>query len=42
MPQVLKWHGYSKLCVNCMLEIHSILNIPQVLNIPRFCMYQKS
>ena len=41
MPLVLKWQGYRKFCVNCILEIHGILNMPQVLNIPRFCMYQE-
>ena len=39
---VLKWQGYRKFCVNCIQEIHSILNMPQVLNVPRFCMYQES
>ena len=42
MPLVLKWQGYRKFCVNCILEIHVILNMSQVLNIPRFCMYQES
>ena len=40
MPLVLKWHGYIKFCVNCVLEIYGILNM--VLNILRFCMYQES
>ena len=39
MPLVLKWQGYKKLCVNCILETHVILNMSQVLIIPRFCMY---
>ena len=42
MPLVLKWHGYRKFCVNCILEIYGILNMSQVLNILRFCMYQES
>ena len=27
MPLVLKWQGYVELCVNCILEIHGILNM---------------
>ena len=42
MLLVLKWRGYRKFCVNCILEIPGILNMPQFLNIPRFCMYQES
>ena len=41
IPVALKWQGYRKFCVNCILEIHGILNMPQVLNVPRFCMYQE-
>ena len=35
MPLGLKWQGHRKFCVNCILEIHVILNMFQVLNIPR-------
>ena len=42
----LVWNGMvtesSQFCINCILEIHDILNILQVLNIPRFWMYQES
>ena len=31
-----------KFCVNCILEIHGILNVTLVLNIPRLWMYQES
>ena len=27
MPLVFKWQGYRKICVNCILEIHVILNM---------------
>ena len=47
MPLVPKWQSYRKSCVNCILEIGSILNMPRpisyayiYINIPRFCMYQ--
>ena len=30
MTLVLEWQDYRKLCVNFVLEIHSILNMPQV------------
>ena len=36
MYLVLKWQDYRKFCVNCILEIHGILNMSQVLKIPRF------
>ena len=46
---VLKWQDYRKFCVNCILEIHSILNMPIpvsyayiYINIPSFCMHQES
>ena len=43
MPQVLKWQGYRKFCVNCILEIHFFFWIClKVLNIPRFWMHQES
>ena len=42
MPLVLKFQGYRTLCVNCIQEIHVILNMPQVLNMPRFRMHQES
>ena len=42
IPPVLKWQGYKEFYVNCIVEIHGILNIPQVHNIPRICMYQES
>ena len=35
MPLVLKWQSYRKFCLNCILEIHFILNMSQGLNIPR-------
>ena len=38
MSLVLKWQSYRKFCVNCILEIHGILNMPQFLDTPRFCM----
>ena len=31
--------GSSKFCINCILEIHGILNMLHVLNKPRFWMY---
>ena len=39
MSLFLKRQGYRKFCVNCILEIHGILNMPQVLKVPRFRMY---
>ena len=42
MALVLKWQGYREFCVNCILEIHSILDMPQVLNVPRPRLYQES
>ena len=30
MTLVLKWQGCRKFCVNCILEIHVILNMSQV------------
>ena len=29
MPLVRKWQDYRKFCVNCILEIHIILNMSQ-------------
>ena len=44
MSVVLKWQGYKKSCVNCILEINGILNMPQFINVARFVsgMYQES
>ena len=45
MSLVLKWQGYKKSCVNCIiLEINGILNMPQFINVARFVsgMYQES
>ena len=36
IPLVPKWQGYREFCVNCILEIHGILDMLQALNIPRF------
>ena len=44
MSVVLKWQDYIKSCVNCILEVHGILNMPQFINVARFVseMYQES
>ena len=39
---IFLWQGYREFWVNCILEIHGILDMSQALNIPRFWMYRES
>ena len=36
MSLVLKWQDYREFYVNCILEVHGILNMPQFLSVSAF------